>query len=179
MKKHLTIVASAFICCFAACTSKPEGGQAAAAQKNLDANDSVAKCFETKDFSKLGNYIAVDAVDHGGPQGDIKGLDSMKATFVKEMAGIDNMKSDLVKALADSEYVMAWYRFSGTWKNAEMGHKAGESFDFKSLEVSRFKDGKAVEHWALMEPGDVMKMMGNMQQPAAPMADTTKKKKKK
>ncbi|GGB22191.1 ester cyclase [Puia dinghuensis] len=178
MKKHLTIVASAAIWCFAACTSKPEGGLSAAAQKNLDANDSVAKCFETKNFSKLGDYIATDAVDHSGEHGDIKGLDSMKAAFEKEMAGVDNMKSDLVKALADSDYVMAWYRFSGTWKKAEMGHKAGEPFDFKSLEVSRFKDGKAVEHWALMEPKDVMQMMSAMQPPAAPMADTTKKKKK-
>jgi len=166
MKKHLTIVASALICCFTACTTKPEGGLSDAAQKNVDASHGVTKCFETKDFTKLGDYIAADAVDHSGEHGDIKGLDSMKAAFEKEMAGIENMKSDLIKELADSGYVMAWYRFSGTWKNTEMGHKGGETFDMKALEVSRFKDGKAVEHWEMMEPGDVVKMMGNMHQEA-------------
>ncbi len=45
----------------------------------------------------------------------------------------------------------------------------------KGLEVSRFKDGKAVEHWTLMEPGDVMKMMSSMQQPKMAMpADSMK-----
>jgi predicted SnoaL-like aldol condensation-catalyzing enzyme len=56
-----------------------------------------------------------------------------------------------------------------------MGHKAGDKIDMKVMEVARFKDGKAVEHWSLMEPADMMKMMGNMQQPMA-MPDSAKKK---
>jgi hypothetical protein len=41
--------------------------------------------------------------------------------------------------------------------------------DFHSLEVSKFKDGKAVEHWSYMQPKEMMAMM-------APHTDTTKKK---
>ena len=173
MKKHLTILSSALIICFAACTSKPEGGLSSTAQKNVDAMHGVTNAFESKDFSKLGDYIADDAVDHSGDNGDIKGLDSIKASFAKYMATIDNMKSSLIKELADDEYVMSWYRYTGTYKTPQMGHKAGEGFDMKVIEVARFKDGKAVEHWGMMEPGDVMKMMGNMQPP--PMTDSTKK----
>ena len=174
MKKHLTILAGALIC-VAACNTKPEGGLSTTAQKNLDAMRGVTKCFETKDFSKLGDFIAVDAVDHSGENGEIKGLDSMKAAFEKWMGEIDNMRSDPIKELADDDYVMSWYHYTGTYKTAGMGHKAGDQFNMKTLEVAKFKDGKATEHWALMEPGEVMKMMGGMQQPTGPKVDSTKK----
>jgi len=174
--KHLSVLAIALLACGIACNNnKSEGGLSATAQKNLDAMHGVTQCFDTKDFSKLGDYIAVDGIDHAGEKGDIKGLDSMKAEFARWSAIIDNPKSEVIKELADDEYVMSWMRYTGTLKAPSMGMKAGDKMDMKSIEVARFKDGKAVEHWNMMEPADMMKMMGNMQQPMA-AADTTKKK---
>jgi hypothetical protein len=51
----------------------------------------------------------------------------------------------------------------------------------KVLELAKFKDGKATEHWSFMEPADVVKIMSSMQpQMSMPMpADSTKTKKKK
>jgi predicted ester cyclase len=173
MRKYLAFIAMLTMIGFIGCTGKPEGGLSATAQKNLDASRAIGKCFDTRDFSKVGDYIATDCIDHSGPNGEIKGLDSMKAAFDKDMESVSTMKSDPIKELADDDYVMAWYRFTGTWKNNEMGHKAGDPFEMKSMEVSRFKDGKVVEHWAMMEPGEVMKMMGSMQAP--PAGSETKK----
>ena len=47
-----------------------------------------------------------------------------------------------------------------------MGMKAGERYDISALEVSKFKDGKVVEHWSFMQPSDMMKMMSAMQPPS-------------
>ena len=44
----------------------------------------------------------------------------------------------------------------------------------KAMEVVRFKDGLAVEHWSYMQPADVIKMMPPM--PAAKMDDKMKHK---
>jgi predicted ester cyclase len=176
MKKVLTMAALALICYCTSCTSKPEGGLSATAQKNLDAMHGVSHCFETKDFSKLGDYIATDAVDHSGDNGDIKGLDSMKVAMAKDVEGIDSMKTEYIKELADDEYVMSWEHFSGILKTPMMGLKAGDKFDMKEIEVAKFKDGKAIEHWGMMEPRDVAKMMGNMAPSMAMPADTSKKK---
>ena len=44
----------------------------------------------------------------------------------------------------------------------------------KVIEVVRFKDGKGVEHWAYMQPADVMKMMPP---PPPPKADVKPKSK--
>ena len=88
----------------------------------------VTKCFDTKDFSKLGDYIAADGIDHSGEHGEIKGLDSLKAAFEKYSATIDNPKSEVIKELADDEYVMSWMKYTGTLKEASMGLKAGDKF---------------------------------------------------
>ena len=76
---------------------------------------------------------------------------------------------EIIKELADDEYVFSWMRFTGS-SDGSMGMPAGP-YDMKSIEVVRFKDGKAVEHWGFMEPREMMKMMQQM-----PAMDTTKKK---
>ena len=178
MKKYVWIFVLALGCFCISCTSKPQGGLSAKAQKNLDANDSINHCFETGDFSKLGDYIAADAVDHGGEHGDIKGIDSLKAEFERYTASVSNQKSEIIKALADDDYVMSWTHFTGTYKTDGPGHKAGDSYDMKMMDVSKFKDGKGTEHWIFMDPADMMKMMGP-QQSAMPMsADSAKRKMK-
>ena len=96
------------------------------------------------------------------------------------MSGMTESKTEIIKELADDEYVMSWMKVSGTLKTDMMGMKAGDKVDGKSIELSRFKDGKVVEHWTFMEPSEVMKMMGGGQQPPAEgtsgtPADTTKK----
>jgi predicted SnoaL-like aldol condensation-catalyzing enzyme len=174
MKKYLPVLIVA-LCCLS-CNSKKEWGLSPTAQKNLEVNHLINRCFETKDFSKIGDYIAQDAVDHGGESGDIRGLDNLKKEFEKYAAGMDDQKMDIIKELADSNYVMSWARYTGKYTTDGRGHKAGDRYDMKMLDISRFENGKATEHWTLMEPGDVMKMM-NGQQSSMPMqADSSKKK---
>jgi predicted ester cyclase len=177
MKNYVSMLVIAFSCFLFSCNTKPEGGISATTQKNLDAMHGVTKTFETSDFSKLGDFIAQDAVDHSGEHGDIKGLDSMKAAFTKEAETMGDMKSEVIKELADDDYVMSWMNFTAKYKTDGKDHKAGDMISMKSIEVAKFKDGKAVEHWNFMEPGDVMKMMGSMPMPMPMAADSTKAKK--
>jgi predicted ester cyclase len=95
-----------------------------------------------------------------------KGLDAIK----KEMGQMSQMSKDMnyevVKELADSEYVFSWMHFTGTNIVANMGMPAGSKYDMHTIEVGRFKDGKAVEHWSF---GDMAEMMKMMPPPAMPM----------
>lgn len=141
------------------------GGPSAAAKKNLDAMHGISKAFETKDFSKIGDYIAEDAVDHAGEKGDVKGLANIKAEMEKMASTTENDKSEVRRELADDEYVMTWATYSGTMKTDAMGMKAGDKFSMDGVEVVKFKDGKAVEHWTFVNPGEMMKMMANMPPP--------------
>ena len=164
MRKLIFCSAILFPCVFTSCNSG-SGGLSATAKKNLEVNTAIMKAYEAGDFSKVSDYIAADAIDHAGENGDINGLENI----IKEMRRYRDMmtdsKTEVKREMADDEYVMTWGKFSGTLKTDGMGKKAGEKIEMTSVDVSRFKDGKAVEHWSFADPNEMMKMMmGNTTQ---------------
>jgi predicted SnoaL-like aldol condensation-catalyzing enzyme len=154
------------------CNSKDAGGISEKAQKNIDANNAIMKMFETGDWSKVGEYIDSNGVDHAGMNGDIVGLDSIKAEFAKMSKMMSNMKNETVKVLADDDYVMCWAKESGKMNVDGLGMKAGDNFLWNAIEVSKFKDGKSTEHWSFISWGDMMNAMAKMMPP--PMTDDKK-----
>lgn len=174
MKNFLLISLAGTVLTLSSCSSKSEGGMSDAAKKNMEINAAILKMFETGDHSKIGDYIARDAVDHSGPKGDIKGLDSIRAYFNQMGQMMTNMKNDIIKTLADDEYVMSWLKGSGTAKVdlPEWGMKAGQTQTGESVEVSKFKDGKVVEHWTFINAAEMMAMMSGT--PPAPPEEITK-----
>jgi len=149
-----------FFFCAACTTAEKPGGLSATAQKNLDAFYTVDSAFQSGDLSRIDDAVASDFVDHT-PYGDWN-RDSLK-TMITKMKTAGNMKSEIRKVLADDEYVMGWLRWSGTSDGSIPGMPAGP-FNMSGVEVVRFKDGKAVEHWAFMDAVEAMKMMSPSQQ---------------
>ena len=172
MKKFLFILFAGTICFLTACTEKAasSGGTSDSAKKNLDAFHEVDNAFQTGDLSRIDSVVASDFVDHT-PKGDVVGTDSLK-NMITMMKKAGTMKSETKKEFADDEYVMAWLRWTGTSDGSLPDMPAGP-FDINGIEVVRFKDGKAVEHWAFMDARDLMKMMG--QQMPAPSPTSTDK----
>lgn len=160
MKKFLLLISVSSMLLIISCNNEQKGELSDAAQKNLDAFNEVSKCFETKDFSRLGDYVAEDAIDHGGQEGEIIGLANWKSEFEKWSANTEGDKNETIVALANDDYVMAWMRFTGKTKVDQMGSKAGENFDIRTVEIAKFKNGKVVEHWVYLDPAEMMKMMG-------------------
>jgi predicted ester cyclase len=158
MKKLFFILAVVILNSLAACNSDA-GGMSATAKKNKEVNTAIMNAYEAGDFSKMGDYIAADAVEHASETGDIKGLDSIVATMKRYRDQTDNMKTEVIREMADDEYVIVWSKVSGTAKADMMGAKAGQSFTMTGVDIAKFKDGKAVEHWLFMDPKELMQMM--------------------
>lgn len=173
MKKLACAFSAIILCLLLSCGASKQvtGGMSDKARKNLDNTIAIAKMFETGDFSKAGDYIAADAVDHAGPMGDVKGLDSMMAMFKQFSTMASDTKNEIVKEIADDEYSMIWLKQHWTAKVDEpmMGMKAGQRANMQSIEVARHgADGKITEHWSFISANDVMKWMMN------PPAETKK-----
>lgn len=147
------------------------GGQSATTKKNIEVSNAISKAYEAGDFSKMGDYIAADAVDHGGETGDIKGLENIVAEMKRYRAMMPDMKSSNTVSLGNDDYVFTRATVTGTMN--------GKQINMTSIDVSRFKDGKAVEHWVYMDPKEMMEMMQDMPPPPAPVnpADTATNKK--
>ena len=84
-----------------------------------------------------------------------------------------DMKMEVIKEMADDDYVFSWMRYTGT-SDGSMGMPKGP-YDMTAIEVVKFKDGLAIEHWGFMEPREMMKMMGTPQPSMEGKTDTTKK----
>ena len=150
-----------FFFCAACTTNEKAGAVSATAQKNLDAFYVVDNAFETGDLSRIDSVVASDFVDHT-PMGTWN-RDSLK-TMITTMKNAGTIKSEIKKILADDEYVMAWLHWTGTSNGTVPGMPPAGPVDMNGVEVVRFKDGKAVEHWAFMDAVEAMKMMSAPQQ---------------
>jgi predicted SnoaL-like aldol condensation-catalyzing enzyme len=175
MKKFLLILPCAAALFLISCNSesKTSSGTSETAKKNLDAFHTVSDAFKTGDVSKIDSVVASDFVDHT-ERGDM-GRDSLKAMITMMHQKGSDMTTEIIKEFADDEYVMGWLRYKGT-SDGSMG-PAGP-YNMQAIEVVRFKDGKAVEHWAFMEASEMMKMMGAGQphmDDKKPGGDTTNK----
>ncbi len=175
MKKILVAAFAGLACLFTSCNETAESAKSSnesgLAQKNLAANSLIMKAFQTGDTSGIDGVVSPDFIDHTD-RGDMKGTDSLKAMIKWAQTNMKDMKAETIRDLADDEYVFSWVRYTGT-SDGSMGMPAGP-YDMKSMEISKYKDGKAIEHWAYMDAREVMKMMAA--QPATTLKDTSAKK---
>jgi predicted SnoaL-like aldol condensation-catalyzing enzyme len=152
--------------------SAPPSKTSSMAEKNLAASHIVNKAFETGDPSMIDSAVAADFVDHSD-HGDT-GRDSLKAMITMMHKGFPDMKSELIKEVGDDDYVFSLMRFSGT-SDGQMGMPKGP-YDMHTVQVVRFKDGKAVEHWEYTNWQEMEKMMAPMMKEAPKMKEEGKKK---
>ena len=176
MKKIFISAFAGLLCLCISCNNPAtttDNDNKAQQEKNIAASDAVAKAFQTGDVSAIDSVITDDFIDHTD-RGDKIGRDSLKAMVKFVHANFSDMKMEKVRDVADGDYVYSWMTYSGT-SDGSMGMPKGP-YKMSMIELSKFKDGKAVEHWSFMDNQDVAKMMPQPQ-PAMNNMDTSKMKK--
>jgi predicted SnoaL-like aldol condensation-catalyzing enzyme len=162
MKKIFFAAFTAVVCICSSCTdtsstsATTDKKENSSVQKNLAANDVITKAFETGDVKGIDSVVSDDFLDHTD-HGDVKGRDSLKAMVSMVHGMMKDMKIEKVHDLADEDYVYSWMRYKGT-SDGSMGMPKGP-YDMGAIEVSKYRDGKAVEHWSFMDMQSMMKMM--------------------
>lgn len=139
-------------------TSTKDSSTVSVEQENLEKNRSIYKAIETGDSATIKSLIADDAVDHQGPQGDLKGGDNIVHMLTDMHNHVKNLSFDIVSDAARGDYVFTMVNVKGTAADNTMGMPAGSSMDSKQTDVVKVKDGKMVEHWGFLDWQDVAKM---------------------
>jgi predicted SnoaL-like aldol condensation-catalyzing enzyme len=172
MKKIIFPALAAFICSCISCNNPAatddNAGKDSTTQKNIAAFDDISRAFQTGDISKIDSVVSPNFIDHTD-KGD-QGRDSLKAEITMMHDQFKDMKSETINEAASGDYVYGWMHYSGN-SDGTMGMPKGP-FDMTSIELVKFDNGKAVEHWYFMQPQDMMKMMA-----PPPAMDTSKMKK--
>jgi predicted SnoaL-like aldol condensation-catalyzing enzyme len=158
--KKIFFAAFAVLLIFTSCKDTAYDKGSDAKQKNLAAADAISKAFTTGNVNAIDSFVSDDFMDHSD-RGDVKGKDSLKAMVKFTHENMKDMKQEMIHELADDDYVFTWMRWTGSSNGA--GGMPGGPYDFHAMEMSKFKNGKAVEHWTYVDAKEMMKMM---QQPA-------------
>ena len=172
--KKILIAAFATACLYTSCSDTTTTATKTDSQeeKNIAANKAISQTFLTGDVSAIDSFVSEDFIDHTD-RGDMKGRDSLKAMVKMMHTSFKDMKMETVREVADGDYVWSWMKYTGT-SDGSMGMPKGP-YDMDAVELSKYKDGKAIEHWGFMEMQDMMKMMPPPPPPAKSTTDTTKK----
>jgi len=158
MKKLALIICAAISIYLLACTGQTasmSSGNSSEEKKNLATDSIIDEAFKTGDVSKIESVVSPDFVGHT-EHGD-QGRDSLKAVIKKMKTSFPDMKMEMTDQVAHGDYVYSWMHFTGI-TDGSMGMPKGP-YDMHAIELTKYKDGKAVEHWEYMDVQEMMKMM--------------------
>ena len=112
--------------------------------------------------------LATDFIEHGSlPPGVPQGRDGLKALIKGLRAAFPDVRYTVIHEVAEGDMVVQHMRVSGTMKGEFAGMKpTGKSATWDEVHVVRMKDGKAVEHWAVVDQLGMLQQLGLA--PAAP-----------
>jgi len=142
---------------------------AALADSPANSNEALLKRFYDE-VAEKGNVAAVDElvarnfVEHekfpGGLSPDREGL---KDYFTMMHKAFPDLSCDVHFTMSDGDRVAAYATVSGTQKGEFMGMPpSGKKFSAHCVDIIRFADGKAVEHWGAFDAATMMQQLGAM-----------------
>jgi predicted SnoaL-like aldol condensation-catalyzing enzyme len=92
--------------------------------------------------------FADDYVDHG-PMGDLQGREAFKEMVAVWRAAVPDVHCKVDHLLSEGDLIGWVVHTTGTHTGDGLGFPAtGATFTTTSANIGRFRDGRAVEHWA-------------------------------
>jgi steroid delta-isomerase-like uncharacterized protein len=128
---------------------------------------------ESGDWDVLEEFLGPDFVSHGGlPPGVGSDRDGMKQAaelFRRAAPG----KHVIVDQIAEGDRVVSRIRGSGQHIGDHLGVPAsGSAIEVDGVVIHRIRDGRIVEHWALVDMATFLQQVGVLPEPPADPAKT-------
>jgi steroid delta-isomerase-like uncharacterized protein len=112
-----------------------------------------------------------DFVDHQAPPGVPPNKEGIKIFITMFRAAFPDLHYTLDDSIAEGDRVVQRTTAHGTMKGDFMGMPAsGKSATWSEIHITRFENGKAVEHWAVVDQLGMLAQLGFAQAPGQPAA---------
>lgn len=135
--------------------------------QNKEVTEKIIKAFDEGNVNALDSFITKESIDHAEMPPGIKskGLQAVKDMCIMQKKAFPNMKTTINSMVADGDTVMVYTTMEGTNAGSFMGMPAtGKPIKVEGVDIIRFLDGKAVEHWGVYDNMKLMQQMGMMPQ---------------
>ena len=127
------------------------------------------EAFNEGKLEVIDELIADDSIDHAElPPGIPPGKEGLKL-FVKALrSAFPDLKITINFEVAEGDLVVAHGTTTGTMKGEFAGMPPnGKSATWNAIHITRVKDGKIVEHWAVQDNLGMLQQLGFMPMPEA------------
>lgn len=124
--------------------------------------------FDKGDMGALERVLAPDIVEHEStPGGHPPTREGIKANIQELRAAFPDIRAEVQEELADGDRVIARVRLTGTHEGPLMDLKpTGRKVSFETIDIIRFRNGKAVEHWGVTDNAGLLMQLGALPGPA-------------
>jgi steroid delta-isomerase-like uncharacterized protein len=129
-------------------------------------NKAIAARFMEEVINK-GNVAFIDQfatpnfIDHQLPPGMPAGREGIKAFVTGFRAAFPDLHYTLDDAIAEGDKVVSRSTARGTMRGDFMGMPAsGKTATWQEIHITRFAEGKAVEHWAVVDQYSMLAQLG-------------------
>jgi steroid delta-isomerase-like uncharacterized protein len=136
-----------------------------------DANLALMKRFYTEVVNQ-GNIDLIDDlchenfIEHEESPGLAPNREGVKQWFRMIRAAFPDLKFEVDFMLAKDDKVVTYLTMTGTHQGTFMNMPAsGRKIRVNTVDIVRFKDGKAVEHWGVTDSGTMMQQLGAIPEP--------------
>jgi steroid delta-isomerase-like uncharacterized protein len=110
-------------------------------------------------------------VDHSTPPGVPPTIDGLKGFLTQFRAAFPDLHYTIEDQTAEGDRVAMRVTGSGTMKGEFMGMPAsGKSASWSEIHITRWANGKAVEHWGVVDQMGMLAQLGFAQAPGQPAA---------
>lgn len=144
---------------------------AAALRSGTDVEGTLRRMFDEiineGRLEVVDELFTEDYVDHG-PMGDMAGREAFKQLVTMWRGAVPDVHCDIDTVIVDGDLCAWLVRTTGTHSGDGLGFPAtGRGFRTVSANIGRFRDGRAVEHWAEQGMFPMLTQIGVIPMPAA------------
>ena len=126
------------------------------------------------DETTIDTMLHVDGVVHGLPTPDgqpIRGPEAFKPFYRQFRTAFPDFRYTIDDQIAEGDKVVSRLTGQGTMKGAFAGMPAtGKHATWSEIHISRFTNGKVVEHWGTVDQAGMLKQLGVTSSPTPTLA---------
>jgi steroid delta-isomerase-like uncharacterized protein len=147
--------------------------EAAARRSSTDSLKTLVRqgydeMFNQGNLAAVDKYVAADYVEHQTMPGQAPGLEGFKHMISMLRTAFPDLQITIDDMIVEGDKVAVRSTLRGTQKGELMGiAPTGKSVTMTGIDILRFKDGKAVEHWGNEDDLGLMQQLGAIPAPPA------------
>jgi steroid delta-isomerase-like uncharacterized protein len=170
MKNKILFLAAGLLACtfLFSCSNPAEQAKKDNAEINKAAMTQIYNAFNTGNTADLANVVQADVVEHSpDPNIPETGIEGLKKAIEMYRGSFPDLKMEVTSMTAEGDVVTTHYRMTGT-NTGPMGEMpaTNKALDIAGVDIIKFKEGKATEHWGYYEEMKMMEQLGMMHDPA-------------